>query len=131
MLSELQNLQTLIKELNAKYQKNLSELNQLKGKPMVDATVFSDLENKQKLLKNNFTDLQSKFDDLAHEMAKLQKKHQEKCAECDDLNGQLAHLISEKRELIAKNEISSQRAQTILERLSALDADGSKPSTAR
>lgn len=128
MLTELQNLQTLVKQLNGKYQQNKKELAELKATPMVAASEMETLKQQQHTFEQNFTDLQSKYDDLAHEMSKLTKHYQEKCAENDVLNEQVTALQAEKTELLAKNEISSQRAQTILERLAALDAAGSEES---
>lgn len=124
MLNELQELQTLIKQLNTKYTDTKKSLQNVQAKPMVDASEVQILQLKLSAQQKNYNELQNKYDDLAHEMTKLKKRLLEKTAQSDALTEQVTSLAKDKKELLSKNEISSQRAQTILERLAALDQAG-------
>lgn len=121
MLTELQTLQGLIKQLSANHQQAKQQLLNLQAKPMVDASELDSVKAQLASEKSASSDLKRVHDDIMHELKKLQKQLDEKTAECDRLTQQVAALSAEKDDLLAKNDISSQRAQTILERLSALD----------
>lgn len=121
MLTELQTLQGLIKELGAKHHAAKQALENLKAKPMVNASELDALKAQQTQQKTAFDELKSAHTDLTHEFNKVTEQLAEKTAQCELLEIKVDSLEADKDELLAKNEISSQRAQTILERLSALD----------
>lgn len=120
-LQELQTLHELIKELGQAHAKTKQQMLALKDKPMVEASAFNGLQSELEKYKQAHSTLKTKLDDASFELSKLQKQHDEKCRQCDELSENVASLTAENDELLAKNEISSQRAQTILERLAALD----------